>query len=156
MGLVRPAGHRNAGRPMLPHQLLQRESIVPWRSMPIQNRDFSHVVQFMSHRNRWGVLERAGQLYNLRSAARIVPLLCSMSAKGAGAQRSSQSGVCHSLDIAAVLRHHSRRGDCSMPLLGLLTTCPSVISAPWAALMYFGRRPSRHRLLLPAGNGAAV
>ena len=49
--------------------------------MPIQNRDSSHVVQFMSHRNRWGVLERAGQLYNLRSAARIVPLLCSMSAK---------------------------------------------------------------------------
>jgi hypothetical protein len=38
-------------------------------------------MQYMTHRNRWGVLERAGQLLNLHSASRIVPLLCSMVAK---------------------------------------------------------------------------
>ena len=40
-----------------------------------------HAVQYMTHRNRWGVLERGGQLLNLQSASRIVPLLCSMAAK---------------------------------------------------------------------------
>lgn len=35
----------------------------------------------MTHRNRRGRLERAAQLYNERQAARIVPLLCSMTAR---------------------------------------------------------------------------
>ena len=35
----------------------------------------------MTHRNRRGRLERGSQLFNERQAARIVPLLCSMTAK---------------------------------------------------------------------------
>ena len=38
-------------------------------------------VQFMTHRSRWGVLERATQLLNMRNASCIVPSLCSMAAK---------------------------------------------------------------------------
>lgn len=37
-------------------------------------------TQYMQHRRRWGVLERAAQLYNVRQADRIVTLLQSMAA----------------------------------------------------------------------------
>lgn len=40
----------------------------------------------MTHRNRKGRLERGGQLYNERQAARIVPLLTSMQLAATHAQ----------------------------------------------------------------------
>ena len=43
----------------------------------------------MTHRNRWGRLERAAQLFNSKQAARIVPLLCAMTAKSVHAQEAA-------------------------------------------------------------------
>jgi hypothetical protein len=58
----------------------------------------------MTHRNRWGRLERAGQLWNQRQADRIVPLLCSMSAKAARTNQAASSKVC------SILQQLSDRG----------------------------------------------
>ena len=40
-------------------------------------------MQYMTHRNRRGRIERGAQLYNQREEARIVPLLCGMARKAA-------------------------------------------------------------------------
>lgn len=51
------------------------------------------IVQYMTHRNRWGVLERAAQLYNERQAAHLVSLLCAMTAKATRVVASAATNV---------------------------------------------------------------
>ena len=65
----------------------------------------------MTHRNRSGRLERAAQLFNDKQAARIVALLCAMTAKSvhereaAAAHQTAVSAqllATHGIDIEAV------------------------------------------------------
>ena len=59
--------------------------------------------QYMTHRNRWGRLERGAQLYNDRQADRIVPLLQSMMAK---AQRAQVAAAEQQTDVLRQLQEY--------------------------------------------------
>ena len=66
-------------------------------------------MQYMTHRNRQGRLERAGQVWNAQQAAGIVVLLSSMQARAEAAQQAAareQEAVLAQLEL-----HHGITRD---------------------------------------------
>lgn len=66
-------------------------------------------LQYMTHRNRWGRIERGLQLWNERQADRIVPLLCSMQVSAEQAQGAAQAAVTNTLGMLE--RHYNITAD---------------------------------------------
>lgn len=60
-------------------------------------------MQYMTHRNRRGCIERGAQLLNQRSADRVVPLLCAMAAKW---QRELQEAAIAQETVLLALAHY--------------------------------------------------
>jgi hypothetical protein len=57
--------------------------------------------QYMNHRNRWGRLERAGQLYNRKQGRRIATLLCDMTAKAVRVRDAADAQLTALLELLA-------------------------------------------------------
>ena len=83
----------------------------------------------MTHRNRWGRIERGAQLWNERQAERIVALMCSMLARTLKAQAAA---ACAQDEVLAQLEcsHGISRDQVRGTGLVCLICCPDPSSSP--------------------------
>lgn len=105
MGCTRMARGASTSSLTRPFGLHLAPTVLRHRSVVLSPMSFHHAptpllcaAQYMTHRNRWGRLERAAQLYNRMQSERVSQLLSSMAFK---VQQSLQAA---SRKVVEVLR----------------------------------------------------